>query len=447
MQVDKTLQRTKLIDTLTLCPCCHRVINAKIVEEDRKVFMVKEHCGVVLKVLQENDAEFYKRTMSFTLPNVYRGVRPGMGPLELMRRRNENAAQLYLYVTNRCNLNCPICFERGHGEKDLKLEEVAKIVGKYRANYYVISGGEPTLHPQILQIIKLLKEKGKYVFLITNGIKLCDEDFVRGLKEAGVDMVGLSFEGLNDEVYEKIRGRKLVKEKLAAVRNLRRFGIKCALGAVIDKDINIESVKEVMDFAIQNRGIVSMVWFGCMNFKDKTRTTKYDIWKFLEGEYDIPLEYVIEERRLRYLVNILAWKFFGERGLREFSVFNANSIYLKVKGERISTLFDLEKLKEMNEVLEKASGQRKGRALLTILLGLRKFLNRGVFKLLISLLLSGFLPTKASKFVNKSKIIRVRVSQLIEEYTADLLRTGSITHCEESLKAFQGDRFSIVTPS
>ncbi|HDD04984.1 MAG TPA: radical SAM protein, partial [Candidatus Aenigmarchaeota archaeon] len=236
MQADKTLQQAELTNTLTLCPCCHKVINARIVEENGKVFMVKEHCGVVLKVLQENDAEFYKRMMPFTLPNAYRGVRPGIGPLELVRRRNENAAQLYLYVTNRCNLNCPICFEEEHGEKDLKLEDIAKIVGKYRANYYVISGGEPTLHPQILQIIKLLKEKGKYVFLITNGIKLCDEDFVRGLKEVGVDMVGLSFEGLNDEVYEKIRGRKLAREKLVAVRNLRRFGIKCALGAVIDKD-------------------------------------------------------------------------------------------------------------------------------------------------------------------------------------------------------------------
>src|SRR5439155_23302883 len=70
-----------------------------------------------------------------------------------------------------------------------------------------LSGGEPTSHPQILELLAIANraEIGRVV-LITNGIRLGkDRAFARAIKEMGV-YVGLQLDGFTAEVHTKIRG-------------------------------------------------------------------------------------------------------------------------------------------------------------------------------------------------------------------------------------------------
>src|SRR5258706_7213756 len=85
-----------------------------------------------------------------------------------------------------------------------------------------ISGGEPTSHPKILELIKIASrpEIGRVV-IITNGIRLGkDRAFATQLKEAGV-YIGLQLDGFSADVHTKIRGRDLCEEKAAALAAIR----------------------------------------------------------------------------------------------------------------------------------------------------------------------------------------------------------------------------------
>jgi len=89
-----------------------------------------------------------------------------------------------------------------------------------QAEILQISGGEPTLHPEIESIIRLAKSKQfKYVMLNTNGIRIAeDEGFVKSLQQfAGGFEVYLQFDGFKDSTYLKLRGQNLLAKKLKAL--------------------------------------------------------------------------------------------------------------------------------------------------------------------------------------------------------------------------------------
>jgi pyruvate-formate lyase-activating enzyme len=426
-KTEHSSQITELGETLSLCPYCFRVITANIFEENNKIFMLKEHCGKSLKVIQENDPDFYKRTSSLKTEGLCKGYKIGKTILESRKEAVKYFPQIYLQITNRCNLSCPICYELDrHGGSSLSIKTIKRIIKKSPADYYVLSGGDPTMHRKLFDIVRILKKEKKYVCLLTNGIKLADAKYTRKLKSAGIDEVAMSFDGLDDEIYTRIRGRPLLQEKLRAMENMRENNIKFGLYCVVDKEVNFNQIKETIDFAIKNKDHISKVWFGCLNKKEKTSTTRSDIWKQIGKNYGIPLDYVVEEWKLRYLVNKFAEKLFGENGLRRFSAINHNSIYTLVHGGNMKTLFELNNLREINSVLEKALKKGKTRLILTILLNFKKFARKGTFKLLKAMVLSGFSVENASGKINNDSIIRLRVGGVAEPYVIDMTQSCAL---------------------
>ena len=77
-----------------------------------------------------------------------------------------------------------------------------------------ISGGEPTVRDDLPELIRMGREKGFTFFqLNTNGLRLAEEPgYAEALKEAGLSCVFLQFDGVDDSVYEVLRGRALWKK-------------------------------------------------------------------------------------------------------------------------------------------------------------------------------------------------------------------------------------------
>lgn len=94
-------------------------------------------------------------------------------------------------VTDACNLKCRACYKR-HGSTFKTLEQVQQdldVGTKLRSVHTVtISGGEPTLHPELDRIIELIKQRHVHVFLLTNGVLLDRERLLR-LKLSGLDSI------------------------------------------------------------------------------------------------------------------------------------------------------------------------------------------------------------------------------------------------------------------
>ena len=101
-------------------------------------------------------------------------------------------------------------------------------------------------------MIQALKQSGKFVNIHTNGVKLADYDYVASLKRAGLDHVSLQFDGFRDEIYEILRGEKLLDKKLRALENLKSLGIPVTLNVTIARGINDSDWGAIFDYVIRN---------------------------------------------------------------------------------------------------------------------------------------------------------------------------------------------------
>ncbi len=104
---------------------------------------------------------------------------------------NETAPNVMLEVTDACNVTCRACYKKA-GNSFKSLDEIEKDLDagmKLRPLHTVtISGGEPTLHPELLSIVRMVKCRGVHVFLLTNGV-LIDSRYLQDLRDSGLDSI------------------------------------------------------------------------------------------------------------------------------------------------------------------------------------------------------------------------------------------------------------------
>lgn len=94
----------------------------------------------------------------------------------------------WLEVTDVCDLRCEGCYrQRLTGHKPLQeiAEEISFFQRWRNPDNVSIAGGEPLLHPEIVDIVALIAESGIKPILLTNGVKLTP-DFLKELKRAGL---------------------------------------------------------------------------------------------------------------------------------------------------------------------------------------------------------------------------------------------------------------------
>jgi sulfatase maturation enzyme AslB (radical SAM superfamily) len=104
---------------------------------------------------------------------------------------NQTAPNVMVEVTDACNLKCQACYKK-HGTSFKSLEQIQRDLetgSLLRPLHTVtISGGEPTLHPDLCRIITLVKKQKVHVFLLTNGVIL-NREYLQRLKESGLDSI------------------------------------------------------------------------------------------------------------------------------------------------------------------------------------------------------------------------------------------------------------------
>lgn len=251
-------------ETKSVCPECLKVLPAWKVVKKEGIYLVKscpEH-GSSEALIWEGDRKSYEAWGSHMQPA---DVVPHAGkalngcPLDcgLCENHERKGCCVLLEVTKRCNLNCPVCFaSAGEGEtKDPTLEELGQQM-KYLMQHggpfnLQLSGGEPTVRDDLEEILRLGKEKGFSFFqLNTNGIRLAREEGYAGkLKKAGLSCVFLQFDSLRDEVYETLRGRKLLEEKQRAIDACEKAGLGVVLVPVLAAGINEQDLGDLVAFA------------------------------------------------------------------------------------------------------------------------------------------------------------------------------------------------------
>jgi len=320
-----------LESTISLCPFCLQRTDAKIIEKNGKIFVLKycpEH-GEQEEILEE-DAEYYKSRMLYTKPGTVsktQTVRKRNCPFDcgLCPEHEQHTCIGLIEVTNACNLGCPTCYAKSGTGDFLPLEKIDEMLDFFldsefgSAEILQISGGEPTIHPNILEIIQRAREKKiKYVMLNTNGIRIAeDEDFVRELSQFVGDFeIYLQLDGFEEKTHRHLRGRNMQEIKMKAIEHLKKYNIPVTLVSTIERGINDHEIGKIVEFGINTscvRGInfQPVAFFGRLGKVDtKNRITITGIIKKIEeqtagmiGKKDfIPLPCNVDRVAISYLL-------------------------------------------------------------------------------------------------------------------------------------------------
>lgn len=143
--------------------------------------------------------------------------------------------KVHITMTNNCNMRCPHCFVAAGvmPRQELKVDEILAVFKRIEAinghTDIVVSGGEPLVHHDIIRLLQGLK--GHNVSLFTNGT-LINEDNYEAIADCCQE-VQISFEGVTQDAYEKIRGKGNYSKALHAIELLKSTGIKITLAVTI----------------------------------------------------------------------------------------------------------------------------------------------------------------------------------------------------------------------
>lgn len=256
--------------TLSLCPECLRRIDAKIIFEDGNVYMLKRcHDHGTSKVLIADDIEYYKNIRNYNkpsdLPHKFNTKTHFGCPYDcgLCPDHEQHSCLTVIEVTDRCNLSCPTCYAGSSPTygRHRTLEEIKKMLDTVVANekepdVVQISGGEPTIHPQFLEILDYAKTLPiKHLMLNTNGIKIAmDFEFAKRLATYMPDFeVYLQFDSFKKEVLEKMRGANLLKIREQALANLNELNLSTTLVVTLQKGLNDDEIGKIIEFALKQK--------------------------------------------------------------------------------------------------------------------------------------------------------------------------------------------------
>jgi uncharacterized radical SAM superfamily Fe-S cluster-containing enzyme len=247
--------------TISICSTCLRRVDAKIVFEDDKIFMLKNcrHHGFE-KVLIATDIEYYKSCRNYAkrseMPLKFNAETHYGCPYDcgLCRDHEQHSCLTVLEVTDRCNLACPTCYAMSspHYGRHRTLEEIEQMLDVIVANegepdVVQISGGEPTVHPQFFEILDIAKRKPIKHLMV-------DEQFVKRLATYMPDFeVYLQFDSFQKEALEQLRGEDLREVRAKAIEHLNKYNLSTTLVVTLQKGLNTDEIGQIIDYALQQR--------------------------------------------------------------------------------------------------------------------------------------------------------------------------------------------------
>lgn len=166
---------------------------------------------------------------------------------------------LRISLTESCNLRCIYCMPEGSAPKTcgkvLTKENIFAIVEagvELNIKKIRLTGGEPLLRQDIVELVKGIKDRGiEKIYITTNGILLADK--IEDLKNAGLDGVNISLDTLDREQFTSItRGGELEKV-LVGIKKSLNLNLEVKINSVIIKDINENAIDDLVKLTVDNK--------------------------------------------------------------------------------------------------------------------------------------------------------------------------------------------------
>ena len=164
---------------------------------------------------------------------------------------------IIIQTTYQCQMRCSNCYlgsmlnDKNIPDIDYdRLSEVLDLL-PFRCDIRFI-GAEPTMAPHLMDLIKLVRDKGHRPSMLTNGLKLSKESYVKELKIAGLNTLGLSMNGgLDNNVYLLYDNGRYAKQKIKALDNCFKNEIIPHINIIVTP-FNLHVLKPLLSYIVES---------------------------------------------------------------------------------------------------------------------------------------------------------------------------------------------------
>ena len=171
----------------------------------------------------------------------------------------ESLNQCTVTLTRQCNLRCSFCYakETDYLPQDIieytNLLKIIDFCDDAKVKYIVFTGGEPTLYPQLINVLKYIKNKKNIASatIATNGIRLSDCDYCKELVYNGISYIDISLKGNTREACLKSVGSDCFMQQTKAIQNLASLPVNFTCSMVVTSE-NVNSICDVLANSMAN---------------------------------------------------------------------------------------------------------------------------------------------------------------------------------------------------
>ncbi len=240
----------------SICPHCKRVLPAlEIVEGNTLSLEVDCAEHGKHRELYKSDLNFYREVSRIVRSQCSLKSREPSDLVELT-----NAKIVGIDLTDRCNLQCPICFASANQAaiRPLSTEEILDALAAMPAKKKLevtLLGGEPTLRDDLPTLIREIMGMGFRLKLITNGLRFDDQAYAENLRAAGLEWVIYQFDGFDAEIYRRLRGADLLAKKLRVLDIMGRLGYRICLATMVVAGVNDHQIGDLIRFGLRTKGV------------------------------------------------------------------------------------------------------------------------------------------------------------------------------------------------
>ena len=273
-----------------VCETCRKRVPAEHVIRDGRVYLRKDcpDCGSS-EALVSTDAAVWqlKRDICRYDPEA-----PLHCTLQCETCRHDHHPRMvFVDVTNRCNMNCPICIANIPGmgfefhPAISYFEKVFETLGRMRPRPVIqLFGGEPTVRDDLFEIIDLARANGLDARIVTNGLKLADEEYCKRICESKVHVL-IAFDGNDPAIYERLRKNpSAYAKKVKALENLRKYSRhKNTIMCCVARHVNDQHMGDLIQFVHDGSSFIK-----CLHLIPLTET-----WE--EGEFETDVATTTED--------------------------------------------------------------------------------------------------------------------------------------------------------
>lgn len=172
---------------------------------------------------------------------------------------------LRISLTQRCNFSCFFCHREGEDDADgeatlEEVERIAALASKLGIRRFKLTGGEPLMRGDILELVERVSRIGEEVSMTTNGSLLADK--ASELKERGLRRVNISLHSLRRRTFQWITGRDALREVEEGVEASVEAGLNpVKLNMVVMEGVNAEEIPEMIYYSKSKGAILQLIEF------------------------------------------------------------------------------------------------------------------------------------------------------------------------------------------